>query len=90
MRKSEKPLQSRGLEWHGQGGKTALETVKAEVKADVTRSRSKITAYRPCRLSRDVRDKFVTSPLAQILLRRLHRNFPVRGSVGEVGEMECD
>jgi len=42
-----------------------------------------------CRLPRDVRDKPVTSPLARILLRRLPRKFPVRGSFGEVGVMEC-
>jgi len=34
-----------------------------------------------CRLPRDVRDKPVTSPLAQILLRLLPQNFPVRGSL---------
>ena len=33
-----------------------------------------------CRLTRDVRDEPVTSHLAQIPLRRLPRNFPVRGS----------
>jgi len=37
---------------------------------------------------RQVRDKPVTSPLAQISLRRLPRNFPVRGSFGEVGVLE--
>jgi len=31
-----------------------------------------------CRLARDVRDKPVTSPLAQIPLRQLPRNFPGR------------
>jgi len=41
-----------------------------------------------CRLPRDVRDEPVTSPLAQIPLRRLPRNFPARGSFGEVGVME--
>ena len=37
-----------------------------------------------CRLPRDVRDKPVTSPLAQIPLRRL----PRRGRRGEVGIVE--
>ena len=37
---------------------------------------------------RDVRDKPVTSPLAQIPLRRLPRNFPVWWSFGEVSIME--
>jgi len=41
-----------------------------------------------CRLPCDVRDKPVTSPLAEIHLRRLPRNFPVRGGFGEVGVME--
>jgi len=41
-----------------------------------------------CRLPRDVRDKLETSPLAQILLRRLPRNFLVRESFGEVGVTE--
>ena len=41
-----------------------------------------------CRLPRDVRDKPVTSPLAQIPLRRLPRNFPGRGSFEGVGVME--
>jgi len=40
------------------------------------------------RLPGDVRDKLVTSPLAQIPLRRLTRNFPARGSFGEGGVME--
>jgi len=40
-----------------------------------------------CRLPRDVRDKPVTSHLAQIPLR-LPRNFPVWGSFGEVDVME--
>jgi len=40
--------------------------------------------------SQQTRDKPVTSPLAQIPLRRLPRNFPstVQGSFGEVGVME--
>ena len=41
-----------------------------------------------CRLPRDVRDKPVTSPLAQIPSRRLPRNFPrvCRGVVADVTE----
>ena len=41
-----------------------------------------------CRLPRVVRDIPVTSPFAQIPLRRLPRNFPGRGSFGEVGIVE--
>ena len=62
---------------------THTNTTQIHTNAAAATTRDKVQIPL-CRLSRDVRDKPVTSPLAQIKLRR---SFPVRGSFGEVGVM---